>query len=709
FTLIQYDAMSEIKDAIRCGACDTENTGESDFCSGCGHHLTESCLKCGATVLLTQKFCAKCGEDLQKHIKKNSERFQSYLVEAVSAAKQHRYDDALAQLARVTAKPDYRHAGVQKDAAIAAEKVRELSRNAARTAFLKAEQSVKAFENRDYAKVIELLDPLPTTLLADEEVARLRAAKNLHAELTELQQETRNAILGKDWLVASSALGRLIQLDPDNKSFQKHSRDVGEKIIAVARKLIADGSAGKAVSYLSSLPEVSRNKDSEKLLAMAEDVVWIRQQFDRQPFATPLLGRLAVRLQREAPKHPEATKILATLTKLIENTSNDPRCHWSRMALDCQSLLGGPLNFLVRPSCVDWSAVEFKEESWMTTHVALGLALTGLSQGPLTMPLWTRKSGLAGVFRKRKPDSVWGIDFGASAIHAVRVRRSGDAFEVTDVYHHRFVKPLSSIQSRADRLSKLRDEVVALLRKVDLRDDPVWASRPNVDTVNHFIRLPPVQEKQAKKLLEKEAEARIPLKLEDIAMTTWMPDDLSADAAGIPAMVTGTRKTELENLMELLATVGLPVAAVVSEGSALINFACVEFAEEISKFSEPGDCIALVDCGGESTTTALVGNQEYWHGTVEIAGEQWTRALARAGKDKREIAEQKKRDISKLEHPAAVWPMVDEEMRKLSSRVEMQWEDAKKHCEHWNPHGTWICGGGARVHNFAKHALQAEA
>jgi len=46
---------------MRCVRCQQENPPESNFCSGCGTRLGQTCALCGAALLAGSRFCNKCG------------------------------------------------------------------------------------------------------------------------------------------------------------------------------------------------------------------------------------------------------------------------------------------------------------------------------------------------------------------------------------------------------------------------------------------------------------------------------------------------------------------------------------------------------------------------------------------------------------------------------------------------------------------------
>ena len=51
---------------MKCFKCQTQNPEDNRFCRECGEKLGSVCPQCGAELFPEDKFCGKCGHDLEE-------------------------------------------------------------------------------------------------------------------------------------------------------------------------------------------------------------------------------------------------------------------------------------------------------------------------------------------------------------------------------------------------------------------------------------------------------------------------------------------------------------------------------------------------------------------------------------------------------------------------------------------------------------------
>ncbi|MEM1067438.1 MAG: zinc ribbon domain-containing protein, partial [Planctomycetota bacterium] len=115
---------------VICGACQAVNKPDAKFCNGCGQPLYEQCSGCTKQVLLTQKFCDHCGADLDSARVEMQKKHKDWMAEAVTAAREYRFDRSSRLLSKVTDNDDYRYADDVRNAKQAIEKVKTLQTQA---------------------------------------------------------------------------------------------------------------------------------------------------------------------------------------------------------------------------------------------------------------------------------------------------------------------------------------------------------------------------------------------------------------------------------------------------------------------------------------------------------------------------------------------------------------------------------------------------
>jgi Tfp pilus assembly PilM family ATPase len=698
--------------ATACGKCKTDNVLDAQFCAGCGHHLFEPCPGCGKSVRLVQKYCGGCGSNLKQNLEQRAADYQQRLVDAVEAAKTHRYDEAIDLLAPMVSKMDYRLERYQQQAIAAKSKIEALKSNG-QANFEERWIKVKdAVAQKNHHAIVKLLSDLPAPLLSDEAKSCLASSKEFIQEVEGVEAEAQRAIDGKDWIWAGGSLGRLLTLIPEHPVYTKLAGDVSKKIAESAEKMFANGRFSKALDYLHALPSVCQSEQTDKLIVQAEDLVWLGDQFARQPFVTDSLQALAGRLLKDAPQDPTTAVRIKELEAKKKEGKCDPRSHLARYEGSGASVLGGFFDYLSQPQAFDWSEVSEVQSHRGLCGVALGAAVSGLGLGRQIPPLWSAGGGLLSGLRRRKANVCWGIDIGASGIQAVRVEKdSADKLIVRQAEQVTFEVPLSRGKTQNSQSEIIRKGIADLLTKIEVNDEPIWVSFRASETIHHFLRLPPVAKKQANKLLEVERRERIPLAIDDVSTSTWMADVDGLLTSGIPATLIAVRKNTISDFVELLKTSGLNPSAVVPESVALVRFIDVEFASELDPGEAPAEkypAIAFLDSGADTTKLILVSQLEYWFGHFDAGGENITSEVTRTEKVTRSAAESLKRDVAKLPHPSATWGPIDEAYQTWRSQLKLLQRQAAKYSANFEIQSTWCVGGTPLTHDFFRQVIQAD-
>lgn len=691
---------------VKCGACNEDNHADAKFCKGCGQTLYEPCVACGKAVLLTQKFCGSCGADLEKAFQERHDQYEHWLSDAVGCTKQHEFERAIGLLNRVAEVTDYRFKGLSDNAGRAVAKVQDLKARAEQSRDDAIARAKAAQEQGDNATVIQLLEGIPATLLGDDGKRILAKARAHIGERTALETEVREGITAKNWSLVGSLLNQLIDMAPDEKQYARLANQVAEKLTTSAQRALGKGDYANALSKLNAVPTVGHSEQYRALLDSVGDAHWLAEQFSAEPFATPLLGRLAVRFAKAAPEDPQAKKIVSEIAVQLKQGERDPRSTLARWKGTNKGWMGGDVAVLGIPQ-----SIHLNDQAQLRSHagrftVAYGLAMQGLGNGRVSEHFGPKK-GLLGSLRKKK-SRCWGLDIGSASVKAVLLEEVEGQLTAIDSFFEELPTPLCRNKDHEHEQSRqtIVPVVERFLAAKEVDGIPVWINLPEAQTVNRFVRLPPVKDKQAQTLLDREIEQKIPIPTEELRVVRWIADVGEDSVHGRSALITVVRSKIVDDRIEMLTDTGLQVAGVQSDAVALVNFATIEFehlmdGEEVST-TEETPTVAMLDCGASGTTLTLVSKEAHWSWTLESGGEDLTGALARGTKMTRSDAEKRKRNPAELESPAKQYELAEQKLDELRSRLETALADAKRQNKRFRVDSIWCFGGGCLAHEWIR-------
>jgi type IV pilus assembly protein PilM len=691
---------------LSCGHCSHVNLFEAKFCGGCGSALFEPCAGCQEPVRLNQRFCGLCGTDLESAFAKQLEAREQTLVDALNDAKNFRYDIATSRLKRLAAETDFRFAQLASNAKAAISKIEELE-SVMKARVAKAQSAALVAEQRgDKLEVQKLLSDFPNHLLDEEARAMLARAKAFNSETQTLQEELKAALARKDLLLAGTLIGRLIELFPNEDGLIAMARQIAQKLIAKSESLFANQKYSEALECLHSVPSACQDETFSETRQRIQTADWLTQQFSAEPYATPTLGRLAVRLSKHSPDDPLG-KSLATdiAARLKQSTASvwEPYPHWSNRR---KSSLGGDVAILGWSKSIACKGDANIKKMPARFNVAFGLALQGLGDVKINTRFAEKKSLLSALTSRRKSKTCWGIDIGTTSIKAALLQRDATETVVIDSYTSDY-PPLTRLGQEGQGLLAVRDAIKKLVEEKHLEKTEVWVSFPSREVLSRFIELPPVDDKKAKALLDKEAIDQFPVDLDELDLMKWSAEKPSVTGVGRPAALIAARKMKVTQRLDFLSEAGLKVAGLQCESLALANFAYHEFSDllQVEEGSLDYPAIALVDVGATATTLLVIDRDGFWFRSIEGGGEDVTMAIARSAKVVAAEAEKLKRDPSSLSLPDVQYQPVEEKQLAMASRLKQIAAEPLKHRRNLKILQTWVVGGGSFGFGWLRRVL----
>jgi Tfp pilus assembly PilM family ATPase len=730
-----------------CVACDSPNVIDAKFCKGCGHSLYEPCGACEAPVLLTQKFCVSCGFDLVAHLKIRAAKNDERLAKAIEAAKAYDFDQSIELLRLVANQKDHRFREAAENAGKALAKVTAMKTSAESSATAAMAAAQKAARVEDHAEVVRLLSKVPTILLDEASRRLFLASKAFIEEVVALESDVRAAVEKRDWATAGGLIGQLIDLTRGKEEYQTLGVRVSKKLLQQAEQLFLAQKYEKAVSKLGSIPPSCNGVADDELRERILNAQWLSAQFDAEPFATPMLGRLAVRFAKEFPDDDDAQGLVKKLSQTLKQSPRPMRMHLPPWKAQRHSWIGGKAGLLGIPTAfVIADQATIRSNAGKFT-VALGIGLQALGKARISTFCTSKKKkkGLLGGFSRKKKTGCWAIDIGSSSLKAVRMEWQDDKPVVIDCHYEEFANPFCRVGHGRDIATVLTPVIEKLKAEKDLDDIPIYVNLPASVAITRFVRLPPVSDKQAKELMKLEIEQRLPVRAEDLDIVEHLAS-LDADSLhGRAAVMTAAKRTDVDARFELLEAIGLECDGLQTDTVAIANFAAFEFAE-LWKFDESEDedaeadsgdaaadakkkkikkskkkiqalynnaeektpAVAIVDYGAASTKVVIVSGETHWAWTIESGGEDLTSALARATKLTHIEAEKLKRNPAEIASPHAQYQPLEQRQSELRSRLEKIVQDAKTQNSRFQIEETWCIGGGTLAHGWLRRTLLIE-
>ena len=731
--------------ATTCVACKSESTADAKFCNSCGHALYEPCGSCESLVLLTQKFCVSCGFDLVASLRAREANNDERLSGAIAAAKAYDFDQAVSLLEMVAKQKDHRFREAADSASKALTKVSAMkvsAENSAVTATAAAEQAAAA---NDHAEVVRVLSKIPGILLGDAARRLLSTSKRSLEQVGSLESDVRDAVAKRDWSMAGGLIAQLIDTDDRNQDYQTLGVRVSRKLVSEAEKLFLAQRYQRAVDKLGCIPPSCHSEADDSLRERILNAQWLSAQFDAEPFATPMLGRLAVRFAKEFPEDEGAQKLVKTLSATLKQSARPLRMHLPAWRASRQSWVGGEAGLLAVPTSIVAKDQPMMRSAAGRFTVAMGIGLQGLGKARFDEFYQSkkRKKGLLGGFSRKKKSGCWAVDIGSSSLKAVRMQWINEKPVVTDCFFQEFENPFCRVGQNHNIAKTLKPIIETLLAEKDFDDVPVYVNLPASLAITRFVRLPPVSDKQATELLRVEIGQRIPVPVEDLFIIDHISSLDEDSFHGRAAVMTAIKRSDVDNRFDLLDAIGLACDGLQADTIALANFAACEFADlwvpddQNLDDTQAGDdvaeakkkklkkskkkiqslydnneektpAVAIIDCGAASTKIVIVSGETHWAWSIENGGEDLTTALARATKTTHAEAEKLKRNPAELPSPHSDYQLLEQRQIDVRSRLERMMQDAKNQNSRFQIQQSWCVGGGVFAHGWLRRTMLSQ-
>lgn len=693
------DNETEISSGVCCGGCNAANRADAKFCVACGKTLYGACHSCKQKVLLSQKFCESCGADLVAAFEDVQKKHQKSMADAVAAARESRFDRALWLLSSIAKTEDDRFAVDAEKAKQAIEKIKQLQATAEAETEETLAKAKQAYESDNQSLAAKLLATIPEPMMNTEIKGLREKAEEFATQLNELDGALRVEIAEKNWQSVGCTVERLLDLCPDDKRYCQVATQVGEKLTANVKQLLAKGGYEEALVTLGCVPKLAHSESFQQLRRRATDLHWLSEQLAAEPIATPMLGRLAMHFAKLAPTDAAPKSLVRQLADLLKTGPRDARSHFPAWRQDTESACGGPVAVLSNPRSIELGNHAAIKSSPGRFNVAFGLAIQGLGFGRIEGH-FCEKKGLLGGRPKRK-NKVWGVDLGNASIKAVCLQEIEGRLTVIDAFVREYETPLCRKGNEGNASNLLGKAIKEFLdeKQAGFQDAGVWCNFYSDGLIVKSLRLPPVKDKQALGLLNRELEQKIPIPLDELSIVQWMGGMNGDQIHGRPALAAAARKDIVDHRISQLNSLGLKVDGLQGAPLALVNFVAYEFADEWSDQSDPKNAeqtpsVLLFDCGASVTNVVIVSSETQWAWTFDSGGEHCTSKIATGLQINHADAEKVKQNPAEIPDLAESYRAVEQHLDDSKHRIHAAIADALLQNKRFLVTKSFCCGGG---------------
>ncbi len=258
------------------------------------------------------------------------------------------------------------------------------------------------------------------------------------------------------------------------------------------------------------------------------------------------------------------------------------------------------------------------------------------------------------------PKTVWGIDIGACALKALKLRSlEGELrLEAFDVIEH----PRILTQPDVDAELLTRNALEQFLARNNVADSTVVVSAPGKSGITRFVKLPPVEAKQVPEIVRFEAEQQIPFDINEV-IWRWQPFR-DPDSPDIEVGIFAMKRPDVSAVLDRFAEVYMSVDVVQMAPLALYNFLVFDGQDD-----QEGATL-LVDIGADKTDLVVSDGPRIWTRTMQRGGNNFTEALVKAFKLNFNKAEKLKRTAATSKYARQIFQAMRPVFAELVQEIQ---------------------------------------
>ncbi len=289
-----------------------------------------------------------------------------------------------------------------------------------------------------------------------------------------------------------------------------------------------------------------------------------------------------------------------------------------------------------------------------------------------------------------KPQSVWGIEIGQSALKALRCTQNGDQVVAEAFDYIEYPKILT--QPESDPETMVREALETFTSRNDLKKTTVALSVAGQNGLAKFFKPPPVEVKKIPDIVKYEARQQIPFELEDVIWDYQLMagGDISDGFAlesevGLFAMKRDAVFRTLRPLqavdvdIDLLQLAPLSIYNMVTFDKSLAEDQELKYDVE-----HPPKSIVVLAMGTDATDLIVTNGYRVWQRSMPLGGNHFTRQLTKDLKLTFAKAEHLKRNAMEADDPKLIFQAMRPIFNDLVTEVQRSlgfFRSLNKHAE----------------------------
>lgn len=256
--------------------------------------------------------------------------------------------------------------------------------------------------------------------------------------------------------------------------------------------------------------------------------------------------------------------------------------------------------------------------------------------------------------------AVWGIDIGQAGLKALKLRYAEAANQAVAVAFDYVPHPKILSQPDAIREELIPQALETFLSRNEFDGDLLSISVPGKSSLARFVQLPPVEANKVAEIVKFEARQQIPFPLEEVIwdyQPLGNPDEASGFMIDAEVGLFAMKRKEVEAALQPFIDQKIEVEVIQTAPVALYNSLVYdELGFRPGGENRGGDDYYIVlDMGCDDTTLIISNGDKIWIRTVNIGGNNFTRALVKEMKLSFAKAEHLKCNATKAPDPRSVF------------------------------------------------------
>lgn len=467
-----------------------------------------------------------------------------------------------------------------------------------------------------------------------EDIRDLALEVDSHIEqIADASKRLKEAIAAKKLTGLMSVVAILRRLDACNERWLTLEKDLAQRQIKVAIDAWKLGNYTNVVRLLSEIPNEYRDEQTQGLLDQANELELIMRELKLSPYVDRYLMAVVKRLKSHTQLRGDAVSACEhALKKLAALKHEGNAVRWSQLKQPhyfdvpvCGVENTGPLSVQRLIQTPEGRAVSTR------LFAACGLALQSMGIAAVqTNLLVTAPSGLRARWSKllrrgsRGPelsDTGWGIDIGASALRAVKLRRITSGGIEIERWHVVETGRAAGdgVSGKGDR-EDFQRRLQQLLEMMEVDDEPVTVGLSGIDILHRILVLPHTTRDKLEVAVRYESKHQIPFDLSEVQWDyhVFHPDPSevgttpkeSPSASGVSARnglhacLIASKQWRIDDIMAGFREQEVKVQALQSNCLAIHNWARF--------ITPPQDVLTCLDIGLDSTDLVYAARDRCW-------------------------------------------------------------------------------------------------